>query len=151
MSCETLKHLYHPTITDARGFRGKNTCPLPRHHTRPLLSPRATHVMPTSIRWGGLVSLIHHLRRDFEWWLTVPRQHNGHSIHKPIETTYLHVSSKDYGWRAGFNKNPRFQAREVWYGEDPPKHITWTELRAVRHANDNIDLNLEACLPNSQM
>jgi hypothetical protein len=139
------------TITDARGFHRKNTFPLPRQRTRPLLSPRATHVMPTSTRWAGLVRLIHHLRRDLEWWLTVPRQHNGHSIYKPIETTCLHASCNDYGWGAVFNENPRFQAREFWYGEDPPKHITWEELRAVRHANDHTDLNLEACQPNSHI
>jgi hypothetical protein len=33
------------------------------------------------------------------------------SIYKPIETTYLHADSNDYGWGAVLNYNPNYQAR----------------------------------------
>jgi hypothetical protein len=51
------------------------------------------NVLPTRVGWGGRVRLTHQLRRDLEWWRTVPNQHNGRSIYKPIETAYLHADS----------------------------------------------------------
>jgi hypothetical protein len=52
------------------------------------------------------------LKRDLEWWRTVPNQHyNGRSIYKPIETAYLHADSSGYGWGAVLNDNPIYQAR----------------------------------------
>jgi hypothetical protein len=64
----------------------------------------------------------------------VPTQHNGRSIYKPIETTYLHADSSDYGWRAVLNEDANHQARGFWSAPDRLQHITWKELRAVRHA-----------------
>jgi hypothetical protein len=32
------------------------------------------------------------------------------SIYKPIETTYLHADSYDYGWGAVLNDDPDYQA-----------------------------------------
>ena len=53
---------------------------------------------------------------------------------KPIETAYLHADSSDYGWGAILNEDARYQARGFWSSTDRLEHITWKELRAVRHA-----------------
>jgi hypothetical protein len=81
---------------------------------------------------GGRVRLTHQLRRDLEWWRTVPTQHNGRSIYKPIQTAYLHADSIDYGWGAVLNDDPNYQARGFWTATDRLQYITWKELRAVR-------------------
>jgi hypothetical protein len=78
--------------------------------------------------------MTHQLKRDLEWWRTVPDQHNGRSIYKPIETAYLHADSSAYGWGAVLNDNHAYQARGFWYNDDCHQHITWNELRAVRLA-----------------
>eukprot|EP00873_Tetraselmis_striata_P033139 jgi/Tetstr1/453403/TSEL_040385.t1 len=74
------------------------------------------------------------LRRGLEWWTQVPAQHNGRSMYKPVETAYLHADSSSYGWGAVLNNNSAYQARGFWYEDDRSHHITWKELRAVRHA-----------------
>jgi hypothetical protein len=86
----------HPST---RGLRGKGPVSLPRHRARTILFTRAPQRV-SHTDWlgdGGRVRLTHQLRRDLEWWLTVPTQHNGRSIYKPIETAYLHADSSDYG------------------------------------------------------
>jgi hypothetical protein len=92
------------------------------------------NVLATRRGWGGLVRLTHQLRRDLEWWRTVPSQNNGRSIYKPVETAYLHADSSDYGWGAVLNDDPNYQARGFWSATDRLQHIAWKELRAVRHA-----------------
>jgi hypothetical protein len=68
--------------------------------------PRELHsVLSTRHRWGGRVRMTHKLKRDLEWWRTVPDQHNGRSIYKPIETAYLHADSSGYGWGPVLNDN----------------------------------------------
>eukprot|EP00873_Tetraselmis_striata_P015541 jgi/Tetstr1/435805/TSEL_024694.t1 len=74
------------------------------------------------------------LRRDLEWWTQVHAQHNGRSMHKPMETAYMHADSSSYGWGAVLNNNSAYQARWFWYEDDRAHHITWKELRLVRHA-----------------
>ena len=64
----------------------------------------------------------------------MPTQHNGRSIYKPIETAYLHADFSDYGWGAVLNDDSNYQARGFWSATDRLQHITWKELRAVRHA-----------------
>jgi hypothetical protein len=64
----------------------------------------------------------------------VPTQHNGRWVYKPIETAYLHADSSDYGWGAVLNDDSNYQARGFWSATDRLQHITWKELRAVRHA-----------------
>jgi hypothetical protein len=64
----------------------------------------------------------------------VPTQNNGRSIYKPIETAYLHADSNDYGWGAILNDDSNYQARGFMSATDRLHHITWKELRAVRHA-----------------
>jgi hypothetical protein len=71
------------------------------------------------------------LRRDLEWWRTMPSQHNGRSICKPIETAYIHADSSDYGWGAVLYDNPQFRARGFWNAPYRSQHNTWKELRAV--------------------
>eukprot|EP00873_Tetraselmis_striata_P036056 jgi/Tetstr1/456320/TSEL_004100.t1 len=91
-------------------------------------------VLATRQGWGGRVKMTHQLRRDLEWWTQVPAQHNGRSMYKPVETAYLHADSSSYGWGAVLNNNSAYQARGFWYEDDRSHHITWKELRAVRHA-----------------
>jgi hypothetical protein len=91
-------------------------------------------VLATRKGWGGRVRMTHRLRRDLEWWRTIPDQHNGRSIYKPIETAYLYADSSGYRWGAILNNNPAYQARDFWYDDDRRQHITWKELRAVRLA-----------------
>eukprot|EP00873_Tetraselmis_striata_P000670 jgi/Tetstr1/420934/TSEL_011995.t1 len=55
-------------------------------------------------------------------------------MYKPVETAYLHADSSSYGWGAVLNNNSAYQARGFWYEDDRSRHITWKELRAVRHA-----------------
>ena len=83
-------------------------------------------------KWGGLVRLTPQLRRDLQWWTEVPSQSNGKPIHKPVETAYLHTDSSGYGWGAVLNE--QVEARGFWSKEDEQQHITWKELKAVRHA-----------------
>jgi hypothetical protein len=59
---------------------------------------------------------------------------NGRSIYKPIETAYLHAHSNDYGWGDVLNSDANYQARGFWSDTYRPQHITWEELRAIRHA-----------------
>jgi hypothetical protein len=92
------------------------------------------NVLATCSGCGGRVRLRHQWRRDLEWWRTVPTQNTGRSIYKPIETAYLHADSSNYGWGAVLNDDPNFQARGFWNTSDRLQHITWKELRGVRHA-----------------
>lgn len=91
-------------------------------------------VLATRTGWGGRVKMTHQLRRDLEWWRTVPTQHNGRSMFKPVETAYLHTDSSSYGWGAVLNNSTSYQARGFWYESDRDQHITWKELKAVRLA-----------------
>jgi hypothetical protein len=61
------------------------------------------NVLATRTGLGGRVRLTHQLRRDLEWWRTVPNQNNGRSIYKPIETAYLRADSSEYGLGAVLN------------------------------------------------
>jgi hypothetical protein len=69
------------------------------------------NVLATRTGLGGRVRLTHQLRRDLEWWRTVPTQNNGQSIYKPVETAYLHAESSDYGWGAVMNDDSNYQPR----------------------------------------
>jgi hypothetical protein len=99
------------------------------------------NVLATRSGSEGRVRLTHQLRRDLEWWRTVPSQNNCRSIYKPVETAYLHADSSDYGWGAVLNDDPNYQARGFWSDTDRLQHITGKELCAVRHA-------VESFLPN---
>jgi hypothetical protein len=74
------------------------------------------------------------VKRDLEWWRTVPEQHNGRSIYKPIETAYLHADSSGYRWGTVVSENPVSQARRFWYNTNRKQHITRNDLQAVRLA-----------------
>jgi hypothetical protein len=76
------------------------------------------NVLATRNEWGDGVRLTHQLKRDLEWWRTVPTQNNGRSIYMPIETAYLHAGSSDYGWGAVLNDDPNYQARGFWCATD---------------------------------
>jgi hypothetical protein len=81
---------------------------------------------------GVLVRLTPQLRRDLEWSTEVPAsQSNGKPIHKPVETAYLHTASSRYGRGAVLNEH--IEARGFWSKEDEQQHITWKDLKAVRH------------------
>eukprot|EP00873_Tetraselmis_striata_P014675 jgi/Tetstr1/434939/TSEL_023935.t1 len=83
-------------------------------------------------RWGGRVQMTPQLRRDLQWWTSVPSQSNGKPIHRPVETAYLHTDSSGYGW--GGVLNGMLEARGFWSSADERQHITWKELKAVRLA-----------------
>jgi hypothetical protein len=68
-------------------------------------------VLSTRQGWGGRVRMTHQLKRDLEWWRTMPDKHNGRSIYKLIETAYLNADSSGYGWGAVLNDNHAYQAR----------------------------------------
>eukprot|EP00873_Tetraselmis_striata_P002689 jgi/Tetstr1/422953/TSEL_013732.t1 len=93
-------------------------------------------------RWGGRVRMTPQLRRDLQWWTSVPSQSNGKPIHRPVETAYLHTDSSGYGW--GGVLNGKLEARGFWSSEDERHHITWKELKAVR-----ADLPSKASSPTS--
>jgi hypothetical protein len=88
-------------------------------------------IISTHQGWGGRIRMTHQLKRDLEWWRTVPDHHNGRSIFKPIEIAYLHADSSGYGWGAVLNDNHAYQARGFWDDDDRHQHITWKELRAM--------------------
>jgi hypothetical protein len=92
------------------------------------------YVLSTRQGWSGRVRMTHQLKRDLEWWRTMPNRHNGRSIYKPIETAYLHADSSGYGCGAVLNDNHAYQARGFWYDDDRHQHLTWKELRALRLA-----------------
>jgi hypothetical protein len=114
MTCETLKHLRHLSrpgdyfvsldLTDGYytlGIREEDRDYFTVNYRG--IAParfflRELHnILATRTAWGGRVRLTHQLRRDLEWWRTVPNQNNGRSIYKPMETVYLHADSSDYG------------------------------------------------------
>ena len=82
--------------------------------------------------WNGTVKLSNQLRRDLEWWVDVPKQHNGRPICRPVETAYLATDASDYGWGATLNNH--LEARGFWTQTERGLHITHKELQAVRHA-----------------
>eukprot|EP00873_Tetraselmis_striata_P008724 jgi/Tetstr1/428988/TSEL_018963.t1 len=82
-------------------------------------------------RWGGRVRMTPQLRRDLQWWTSVPSPSNGKPIHRPMETTaYLHTDSSGYVW--GGVLNGRLDAREFWSSADERQYITWKELKATK-------------------
>lgn len=90
------------------------------------------NVVGTRRSWSSKVKLTPQLLRDLAWWKEVPTQNNGRSIYRPIETSYLHVDSSDFGWGAVINGEST--ARGFWYESDKLNHITFKELKAVRYA-----------------
>eukprot|EP00873_Tetraselmis_striata_P035003 jgi/Tetstr1/455267/TSEL_042105.t1 len=82
-------------------------------------------------RWGGRVRMTPQLRRDLQWWTSVPGQPNGKPIHPPVKTAYLHTDSSGYGW--GGVLNGRLEARGFWSSADERQHITWKELCRARN------------------
>jgi hypothetical protein len=88
--------------------------------------------------------MTHQLKRDLEWWRTLPDQQNGRSIYKPIETAYLHPASSGYGWGAMLNDNLAYHALGFWYDDDRHQHMSWKELRAVRLAIESFLPQLRA-------
>jgi ribonuclease HI len=78
------------------------------------------------------VKVTRQLEKDLAWWVNVPSQSNGRPIFRSVETAYLHVDSSDFGWGAVLNDKQ--EARGFWGIEDRQQHITFKELKAVRHA-----------------
>jgi hypothetical protein len=89
-------------------------------------------VVSSAKSWTGTVRLTCQLKRDLEWWRTVPTRHNGAPIWKPVETAYLHCDSSSFGWGAVLNDCS--EARGFWSSPDTEQHITYKELKAVRCA-----------------
>eukprot|EP00873_Tetraselmis_striata_P035703 jgi/Tetstr1/455967/TSEL_042748.t1 len=91
-------------------------------------------VLRTKNSWSGRVKMAYQLRRDLEWWIAVPSHSNGRSIHKLVETAYVHLDSSGYGYGAVLNENT--EARGFWHDNcDRDMHITYKEHKAaVRYA-----------------
>eukprot|EP00873_Tetraselmis_striata_P045491 jgi/Tetstr1/465755/TSEL_010380.t1 len=60
------------------------------------------------------------LRRDLQWWTSVPTQFNGKPIHRPVETAYLHTDNSGFGW--GGVLNGRLEARGFWSSAGEHQH-----------------------------
>jgi hypothetical protein len=89
-------------------------------------------VVSSAKSWSGTVKVTCQLKRDLQWWTSVPSEHNGSPIWKPIENAYLHCDSSGFGWGAVLNDC--VEARGFWSAPDLPQHITFKELKAVRCA-----------------
>ncbi len=72
------------------------------------------------------------LKRDLDWWRSVPEKHNGAPIFKAVETAYLHCDS--IGYSRGAVLNDCIEARGFLFGVDKEQHITFKELKAARCA-----------------
>lgn len=90
------------------------------------------NVIATKTSWNGYVKITKQLRRDLEWWRSVPREQNGRPIFSPVETAYMHTDSSGFGWGAVLNECE--EARGFWQPRDRQQHITFKELKAVRLA-----------------
>ena len=90
------------------------------------------NVLATRDSWTGSVRITNQLRRDLQWWTSVPSEHNGRPIRRPVETGYLQTDASDYGWGAVLNQCS--EARGFFSGRDRDQHITLKELQAVRFA-----------------
>ena len=72
------------------------------------------------------------LKRDLQWWTSIPSEHNGAPILKPKENAYLHCDSSVYNWGEVMNDN--VEVRGFWTSPDLAQHITFMELKALRNA-----------------
>lgn len=90
------------------------------------------NVASTKVSWNSHVKITHQLKRDLEWWRTIPSRQNGRPMFAPVETAYLHTDSSSFGWGAVLNDCKT--ARGFWVSKDRDQHITFKELKAVRMA-----------------
>ena len=60
-------------------------------------------VVSAAKSWSGTVRLSKQLKRNLEWWRKVPEKHNGATIFKPVESSYMHCDSSGFGWGAILN------------------------------------------------
>ena len=93
-------------------------------------------VVSSAASWPGTVRLSKQLKRDLEWWRTVPEKHNGAPIFKPVESSYPHCDSNGFGW--GVVLNDCIEARGFCTGPDKLAHITFKELKSFRCAIESI-------------
>ena len=97
-------------------------------------------VVDTRKSWSQSVKMTKQLKRDLEWWASVPTQKTSAPIWRPVETAYMHCDSSSVGWGAVLNNH--VEARGFWYGPDRQQHITWKELKAVRCAVESFLVEL---------
>ncbi len=76
---------------------------------------------------AGTVRVSKQLKRDLQWWRTVPEKHIGAPIFNAVETAYLHCDSCGFGWGAVLDDC--IEARGFWSGQDKERHITLKELK----------------------
>jgi hypothetical protein len=99
-----------------REWRSFSTSPSPR------CGSSYENITPCSLlddrgEGGERISMTHQLKRKLTWCRTVLDQHNGRSIYKPVETTYLHGESKGYGWDA--EREPRVPSTRFFIRRQP--------------------------------
>jgi len=86
--------------------------------------------------WGGTVALSRQTIADLRWWADLRTSpHVGRAIWRPPDTRLLHADASDLGWGAAVDSaRVHAPAAGFWSPEELPLHITWKELRTVRHA-----------------
>jgi hypothetical protein len=98
-------------------------------------------IIKSAASWSSTIRISKQLKRDLEWWKSVPKKHNGSPIFKAVEAAYLHCDSIGLGWGAVLNDC--IEARGFWSGSDKLQHITSKELKAVRCAIESFLLELK--------
>jgi riboflavin biosynthesis pyrimidine reductase len=72
--------------------------------------------------------MTHQLKRDLEWWRTIPKLKRTLNL-QTHRDPYPQADSIGVGWGTVLNENPAFQARGFWHDDDRYQHITWKERR----------------------
>ena len=101
--------------------------PPARHYLRSLHD-----LMSTTQGWAGNVRLSKAAVRDLSWFAALPVKWNGRNIWRSPQTALLHCDASKLAWGAVLNQH--LPARGFWSPHERRQHITFLELRAVRHA-----------------
>jgi len=94
---------------------------------------RSLHDRLASVEgWNVSVRLDHAAKRDLQWFADLPTKWNGRAIWRSPQTALLHCDASKLAWGAVLNQ--LVPARGFWTAHERRRHITFLELRAVRHA-----------------
>ena len=92
--------------------------------------------LSTRCGWGGRVRLCRQSLSDLRQWMRLrDSRFVGRSIWRAPETRVLHCDAGPYGWGAQLDHGrSEVPAAGFWQPWEAAIHITWRELRTVRHA-----------------
>jgi hypothetical protein len=94
---------------------------------------RSLHdVLATTLGWTGNVRLSKEAVRDLSWFAALPTKWSSRRIWRSPQTALLHCDASKLAWGAVLNQH--LPARGFWSPHERRQHITFLELRAVRHA-----------------